>query len=158
MKTTPRISPHHQTWSHLLHSLLSRINQIQDKVEGALETISDSPEEVLMFMIYDWKFPHLKNTNPKKQTYARDEWCIQVADLHARAPYHMSNLIENFYNNEKVRYWSNNHHLSFYYFTGEYLGRKFSIMFYDSPEKKTGKKIPFQEFLANNSNVRICWY
>lgn len=146
-------------------ALLSRLFwTVKNNTQVVLNTLSDSPEETLMFMIYDGKFPQMKDNNEDSRFYrkhsgAPDEWCMKISSLQSFEPYHMNGLIKNLYESEKMTRWSNHDDFAFYVYLWEYVWRKLRIIFYNSCDySKDGGKKPFKSLLVEDQPIRICWY
>lgn len=159
-----------QNWSLNLWKIFTWFMEMlsnfkKDLSLDVLAILNDPNEKLDKFfsIIYSWKFPEMLDRSREleerffvKHSNAFNEWCMKIQDLTSNNK-HLE-FIQKLYESKMVSYWSNYDDFSFYQIETVYKWRKLRIMFYNSSDRKTRKKLSFNELLEKNEPVRICWY
>lgn len=97
----------------------------------------------------------------ERRSSVKDEWYISLQDIIAIEPHNIP-VLKKIYGNNQKSFWTNEADASFFNYEGEYQGRRFRVIFYNSTKYDFDKliqlKVSFDELVKKNEMVRICWY
>ncbi len=153
-----------QAWKINFWEITSWIKELlewfRDFFSFWISEILDNPEDKnldnFILMISSWAYPQMTDDSKdrffRKQSRAKDEWCVKINDL-----VDLWNL-KNLYESDLVNYWSNDDDFSFYEVETMYEWRRLRVIFYNSAYYKDRRKLSFEELVEKNEPVRVCFY